>query len=321
MKVLVTGGGGFAGVHLLRELRRVGVEDLAATLLGELPPAAEMPEDLAGVEWLSMDVGSRESVREVVERVRPEQVYHLAGQASVGASFRAPLATWEVNATGTLRLMQALAEISPRPRRLLLTSSAEVYGAVPGDRQPVAEDWPFRPLTPYGASKAAAEVAALQAGAASGIEVIVSRSFNHIGPGQDERFVLPSMARQLVEMRSAAERVLWVGNLSVDRDFLDVRDVARAYALLMNEGEAGLAYNVCSGLAHPLADVVGRLVELSGTGAELSVDPERVRPADIPSMVGDAARLRALGWAPRFSLDETLSDLLQEAEAKHERRN
>src|SRR5690606_33409436 len=250
-------------------------------------------------------------------RVRPEGVFHLAGQASVGASFEAPLATWEVNATGTVRLFSVLAREAPEVRRVVLASSAEVYGAVPEEEQPIGESAAYQPSTPYGASKAAAEVAALQLGGMYGIEVVVARAFNHVGPGQEERFVLPSMARQLVRIRQGgAEPILRVGNLGVRRDFLDVRDVTRAYRTLMEQAPAGGVFNVCSGVGQPLEKVIERLVELSGTGARIEVDPARVRPADIPVLVGDPTRLRALGWQPRIDLDRTLRDLLEDAELR-----
>ncbi len=317
VRVLVTGGGGFAGLHLLRELTLRGGLQLTATYIGRAPTARECGPELAGVEWVLADLTDARSLQDVIEQVQPRQVYHLAGQASVGASFADPLATWEVNATGTVRLMEALGSRGDYPVRVLLISSAEVYGAVPLREQPIGEDQLYRPITPYGGSKAAAEIAALQAGRARGIEVVVARSFNHIGPGQDERFVMASMAKQLAALRAlpVEERILRVGNLEVERDFLDVRDVARAYRFLMDEGAPGAAYNVCSGRAVSLRDIVERLVELSGSGARVEVEAARVRPADIPSLAGDNTRLRALGWEPRHGLDDTLRDLLAAAGA------
>jgi GDP-4-dehydro-6-deoxy-D-mannose reductase len=311
VKILVTGGGGFAGRHLLRDLLREGSAEVAATHLGGPPPLSD--EEMSRVRWMALDVNSDESVRRVMSEIQPDVVYHLAGQASVGRSLSAPLETWEVNATGTLRVLMRLAEVGAG-RRLLLISSAEVYGAVPPERQPIGEGAPVLPITPYGSSKAAAEVVALQMGASLGVEVVVARSFNHIGPGQDERFVLPSIARQLTRIRAGeADPVVWVGNLDVERDFLDVRDVVRAYRLLMASGEAGGTYNVSSGVARTLLSVVQRLLDLSESGARLEVDPSRVRPIDIPLLVGDASRLRRLGWEATRPLDETLRDLLEEA--------
>src|SRR5690606_2637898 len=193
--------------------------------------------------------------------------------------------------------------------------SAEVYGPVPAAAQPIGEDAPLRPTTPYGASKAAAEFAALQTAAQGGLQVVIARSFNHAGPGQDERFFLPSMARQLIRMKGAPDPVVRVGNVAVTRDFLDVRDVVRAYLSLMKSGENGGVYNVCSGEPRSLLDLVARLIVLSGSGARLEVDPERFRSVDIPMLIGDAARLRALGWKAEIDLEQTLRDLLSEADA------
>jgi GDP-4-dehydro-6-deoxy-D-mannose reductase len=287
-----------------------------------MPEGLVEADSIAGLEtvkWVPMDLLSSTSIAAAIGEVEPEQVYHLAGQASVRDSFADPETTWGVNATGTLRLLQALQTRNGEssPRRFLLISSAEVYGEVSPAAQPTPEETPIAPITPYGASKAAAETVALQMGRAGGIQVVIARSFNHIGPGQDERFVLASIARQLARIkRSAGDPVIKVGNLAVDRDFLDVRDVAQAYLRLMDSGEPLQVYNVCSGAALSLSDVVQRLVDLSESGARVEVDSTRFRPADIPLLVGDGSRLRQLGWAPHFNLDSTLRDLLIEAESR-----
>ena len=318
MRILVTGASGFAGGHLVAELLRVGEHEVTGTTYGEDPPraAAETEGSGGGVRWIDLDITSANAVREAIATVRPDQVYHLAGQASVGHSFDAPLLTWRINAMGTVHLLEAL-RAERCASRVLLVSSAEVYGAVDEAAQPTTEDHPLRPITPYGASKAAAEMAAVQAALGGMAEVVVARSFNHIGPGQDDRFVLPSFARQLWAMRRGeAIPELRVGNLEIWRDFLDVREVVSAYRVLMERGENAEAYNVCSGKSVSLQEVVVRLVELSGTNARLVVDPERVRAVDIPALVGDASRLRALGWTSQIPLDRTLADLLAAVEAR-----
>lgn len=318
MRILVTGAGGFAGQHLIAALlERGGSAIWGAALDGMAPaPGALTEEELARVTWIPLDVTSPGSVRGAIAEAAPERVYHLAGQSSVSGSFADPIGTWDVNATGTLRLLEALRSAGGQDVRALVVSSAEVYGAVPEERQPIAEDEPLRPITPYGASKMAAEAAGLQAAASGEVRVMVARSFNHAGPGQDERFALPSMARQLAEMRAGAcEPVLRVGNLSPLRDFLDVRDAVRAYIALVERGENGGVYNVCSGESLPMTEIIETLVRLSGTGAAIDVDPDRFRPVEIPLLVGDCSRLRALGWSAAIPLERTLTDLLEGAGA------
>jgi GDP-4-dehydro-6-deoxy-D-mannose reductase len=302
MRVLVTGAAGFVGYWLVRDLLAGGHSVFAASQDGRPPPRAA-----PGAEWVPLEVTSQPSVAAAMDAARPQAVFHLAGQASVGDSFNDPLGTWDVNATGTLRVACAL----PPGARLLLVSSAEAYGVVPEDEQPIREDRPLRPTNPYAASKAAAEMAALQSGC-GGADVVVARAFNHTGPGQDARFALPSFARQVAEIRAGrAEPLLRVGNLSARRDLLDVRDVVRAYVRLVEAGEPGGVYNVCSGEARSMAEAVDELVEISGTRARVEVDPARVRPVDLPLLLGDNARLRALGWTPEIPFRRTLGDLLE----------
>jgi GDP-4-dehydro-6-deoxy-D-mannose reductase len=308
---LITGAAGFAGQHLARELLASGHQVVGGTLNGTPPaPGVLSASETERVRWVALDITCDEQIRSVLAETRPHRVFHLAAQSSVGFSFSDVLGTWAANATGTLRLLCALAE-SEDPPRLLFVSSSEVYGVVPEHEQPIEELRPLAPTNPYGASKAAAEIVVLQMGAAGGLHVVVARSFNHTGPGQSTRFSLPNWAEQLAELSHAATRpVLQVGNLEARRDLLDVRDVVRAYRILIEHGEQGGIYNVCSGEAHRLRDIVESMVEVSATGARIQVDPERLRPVDTPLILGDPRRVRSLGWSPEIELRQTLTDLL-----------
>jgi GDP-4-dehydro-6-deoxy-D-mannose reductase len=302
MRVLVTGAAGFVGGHLLADLLADGCE-----VWGTLQPGHSAPAGSEGVRWIEMELTASDSVAAALAAAAPARVFHLAAQASVGESYRDPLATWEVNATGTLRLAEAL----PAGARMLFVSSAEVYGLVPEREQPITEERPLRPTNPYAASKAAAEMAVAEVAHTRGAHVVIARSFNHTGPGQDTRFALPAFAAQLAAIRAGKQPpCLKVGNLEARRDFLDVRDVVRAYRILLERGKAGRAYNVASGEARSLAALVDELVAISGTGARLEPDAARVRPLDLPLLCGDSAALRGLGWKPQRPLRDTLRDLL-----------
>jgi GDP-4-dehydro-6-deoxy-D-mannose reductase len=298
VRALVTGAAGFVGRHLIASLLAEGVEVWAG-----VQDQTHMDRSLSdAIRWVVVDVTRRDSVEHAVAEARPDQVFHLAGQASVAGSFQDPVGTWDVNAMGTVRLLEAL----PAGAAFVLASSAEVYGDVPEAEQPIREGRPLRPGNPYAASKAAAEMACVSATGVRGVRAVIARSFNHTGPGQDPRFALPSFARQLA--RGATS--LQVGNLQARRDLLDVRDVVRAYRCLADRGQGGQVYNVCSGRAVSMRDALDLLVSIAGRPVPVCVDPERVRPVDVPLLQGDPSRIRSLGWSADIPLATTLADLL-----------
>ncbi len=311
MKVLVTGADGFVGRWVLRALRAAGHEVVAAAQPGRHRPGGMTEAERAAVSWIPLELGDLRSVRQAAERPC-DAVIHLAAVASGGDALRDPGVAWSVNAAGTARL---LGEFGRRRQAeetdplVLVVSTAEVYGT--GPVRPLLETDPVAPRSPYAASKAGAELAATETGLRTGLRVVVARAFPHTGPGQDERFVAPAFARRLRGARLAGARVVKVGNLEPVRDFLDVRDVAAAYVALLSRGAAGEVYNVASGRGVALQELFDRLAAIVGVNAIAEPDPEFMRRADIPSLVGDNRKLTAAtGWAPAIPFDQTLRDLV-----------
>jgi len=302
-RVLVTGSHGFVGSHLVPRLARSG-----ARVSGLEPAAHGLVPGLNDIQVA--DLREPAAVRAVVRGVQPDAIVHLAAISSAARSFEDPSATFMVNAIGTWNLLSAVRDESPAAR-VLVVSSSEVYGPQPeGSR--IGEDVPFRPVSPYGLSKAVAESIAETAGGSWGLDVIRARSFAHTGPGQTETFVIPGWAAQIARIeRGEAPPVLQVGNLEVTRDMIDVRDVVEAYLALLERGARGVAYNVCGGTGVRLADLAPRLAGMARVPVRIEVDPARFRPADVPWLVGDPTRIEAAtGWRPTVPLEETLSSVL-----------
>jgi GDP-4-dehydro-6-deoxy-D-mannose reductase len=297
MHVLITGISGFIGPHLARHLLEKG-DRVSGTYLVDHPAFPEAGD----VRLFEADLQDRAALERVVREAAPDAVVHLAGLSHVGESWSRMSDYFRVNVLGTDNLLAAAAG-----RRVVIASSAEVYGLVPEEDQPISEDRTVDPRTPYALTKAAAERLALLSGA------VVARSFNLVGPGQSTKFALPTFAEQLAGFRRGArgerEPVLRVGNLSARRDFVHVDDGAEAFRLLAEKGERGGVYNIASGRAFSIQEALERLMALSGVDARIEPDPERMRPVDLPLLLGDARPLRALGWTPRRTLDDALSDL------------
>ena len=311
MRVLVTGAGGFVGTHLIAALRSRGHDVVPADRIAHGDDQDTLP----------LDVRDAHAVRGAVELARPDAIAHLAAQAFVPASLIDPVETFDVNALGALRLLEAARALAdqggPRPR-VLVVSSGDVYGAQPRDALPLRESTAPLPRSPYAASKIAAEALAVAYSRAWGVDAVVTRAFNHIGPGQDERFAVVAFALQIARVAAGGAPRVLVGNLEASRDFLDVRDVCDAYVLLLEgRGAAGEIYNVCSGTATPMREILRRLIELAHVPVEVRDDPARMRPADVPVSVGDAAKLRAAtGWAPRIPLVAALRAVYDDARSR-----
>jgi GDP-4-dehydro-6-deoxy-D-mannose reductase len=293
VRALVTGAAGFVGRHLVAQLEAAGDEVIETD--------REQGLDILDLDGLAALFGDG----------RPEVVYHLAGQADVGGSWSRPVETFRVNAEGTMNVLLAAADAGVD--RVLAVASADVYGQVPTDELPIGEDRPLRPHSPYGASKAAADLIALQAHLGRGLGVIRARPFNHLGPGQSDRFVASALASRIAHNELDGGDRIPVGDLTPRRDFTDVRDVVRAYRLLVERGEPGEAYNVCSGTDVSVQEIADRLVALADLPMTLATDPDLLRPVDTPVLRGDPTRLReATGWTPEIPLEQTLADVLDD---------
>jgi GDP-4-dehydro-6-deoxy-D-mannose reductase len=304
--VWVTGGNGFAGGHLCRELERRGLPVLAI--------------DRSGCDQGCVDIelADPDAVGRAFEEDPPAQIIHLAGQSSGRVSLDQPVETVRNNVSITHGILEAIRLREPERRpRLLAVGSCEEYGFVAGEQElPLAEDQPLRPSNPYVVSKAAQTLLCQQYRRTWGLETLAVRAFTHTGPGQDARFVFSAWARQIATIEREGGR-LHVGNLAVSRDVSDVRDVARAYADLLEVDWPWDVVNLCSGRETRLEDALAILVGAARIPIEVETDPALFRPADVPRFVGSAERLRRMtGWAPETAIETTLTDLLEDWRAR-----
>lgn len=309
MRVFVTGATGFAGSHLVEQLLADGhqVFGLVHPTSGHLP----WPEDrrFEPIQGNLLDLGSLRAAFEVSE---PEQVFHLAGQASPQMSWRDPAGTFAVNTGGTANMLEA-ARASGRPKVVIVTS-AHILNRASEDGQPLTEETTPAPQDPYGISKMAAAMLAPVYWERYGLPVVEARPFNHIGPRQAPGFVVPDFASQVAAVKlGLAEPEIRVGSLDVERDFTDVRDVVSAYRALANRGAPGESYLVCSGKSVSIRWILDTLIELSGCQVTVTIDPDLLRPADSSRIVGSNLKInRQTGWRPTIGLRQSLSDTLDD---------
>ncbi len=306
MRILITGAAGFVGRHLLNHLASA---DPDAELHGTVLNARDSVH--LAVVCHTVDLTAANQVRALISGLRPDRIYHLAAQASPRLSFQDPWGTLANNIQAQLNLILACREAGIQPR-MLVVSSAEIYG--PGDGSAITEDAPLQPTSPYGVSKAAQDLLGLQYFLSDKLPILRARPFNHFGPGQREGFVAPDFAMQIARIEAGAqEPVLEVGNLSPRRDFTDVRDIVRAYRLIVEHGDAGAAYNVASETTHSIQEMLDTLLSFSRSKITVRVNPARMLPVDVPVRLGCAARLRAdTGWQPQTPFEQTLLDLLND---------
>lgn len=307
MRVLITGAGGFAGSHLAEHLRHRPDLEVWGVDRGGTREADYLPPYHA----LVADLRDPAETRAVIHDIRPERIFHLAGQAFVGESWADPWATLETNLRAQVNLCEAVLAEGLRPRVLVL-GSMEEYGRVRPEELPISEAQPLRPDSPYGVSKVGQDLLGLQYFLSRGLPVVRVRPFNHIGPRQSPKFVAPAFASQIAAIEAGRQPpVLHVGNLGARRDFTDVRDMVRAYALALEHGEPGEVYNLGSGRSRSIQELLDCLLDFSTCPITVEIDPARLRPSDIADVVCDATAFRGrAGWEPRIPFEQSLRDLL-----------
>ncbi|MBN2422259.1 GDP-mannose 4,6-dehydratase [Candidatus Woesearchaeota archaeon] len=303
MKALITGAEGFVGYYLIKELLSQGY-DVTGTNIGEIPENTKK----LGIAFFKLDILDRNSVKKTFNKLQPDAVFHLAAISSVKFSMDNPELTMKVNVEGTKNILEAAFGLKNNSK-VLVIGSANEYG-IP-ESVPITEKHKLNPLSPYAESKVECEKLAKKY-AEKGLNAIIVRSFNHIGPGQSEQFVCSAFAKQIADIEKGNEPVIKVGNLSAKRDFTDVRDVVKAYALAVKKCDSGSPYNICSGKAFSIQEILESLLRLSKVKVEIKKDPLRMRKSDIPVLLGDNSRFSGkTGWLPEIPIEQSLKDILE----------
>ncbi len=315
-KALITGVSGFVGPYLVKHLVNNGFEVFGIDRSGKDPnrertigPSRSSDLGVEGCAVERCDVTDYAAISAVTKRIGPDFIFHLAGQSSVALSWKEPELTRKVNVGGTKNLLEAVAAANINPK-ILIVSSAEVYGIA--KKFPTPESHPLQPVSPYGESRLEQEKLALECFRSTGMKIVISRSFNHTGPGQPPELVCSDFARQIADIEKGKQQpVVRVGNLKIKRDFTDVRDVVNAYLLLLEKGNAGEAYNVCSGRTLAIGEILDKLVKISRLDVRVEHEKSRISEAVVPVLHGDNSKMRAAtGWKPTVDFDDTLAALL-----------
>lgn len=311
MKILITGITGFAGSHLAEYILN-HVED--AEIYGSIRWRSNRKNIASFENYLKLcecELRDSKSVRDLIEYVKPKYLFHLAGHSYVPASWNSPNDTIINNIIGVINVFEAVRKVSP-DCRIHLACSSEEYGLVFEEELPITEENPLRPLSPHGVSKVAEDLLGYQYYQSYGLDIVRTRAFNHIGPRGGELFVASNFAKQVAEIELGLRvPVVYVGNLDARRDFTDVRDMVRGYWLSLQKGKAGEVYQICSGNAYTIKKVLNIILSQSGKNIEIKIDPTRMRPSDVPVLLGTYKKFnRATGWEPKISVEQTLIDLL-----------
>ncbi len=308
MKVLITGISGFAGSHLAEYALSKEAEVHGTTRWRSKLENLQEIKDVITLH--ECDINDSFAFRDIIKKVKPDYIFHLAAQSFVKASWTEPYQTLHTNIIGELNLFEAVRSISNYKPRILIAGSSEEYGHTDVE---LTEDSPLRPLSPYGVSKVAQDLLGFQYFKSYGMHIIRTRGFNHTGPRRGEVFVCSTFAKQIAEIEKDKSKlpIIKVGNLDAERDFTDVRDMVKGYWLALEKGEPGEVYNICSGKSIPIKNILRKLLSLSKREIKIRNDPERMRPSDLKVLVGNNTKFtEKTGWKPSINIDQTLEDLL-----------
>lgn len=311
MRVLITGITGFAGSHLAEYILTHHPEVEVYGLIRWRSRRENIVHIEDKITLVEGDLKDIVSLKKMLANVKPDRIFHLAAQSFVPTSWKCPAETFSINAIGQINLFEAILDLGLSPK-IQIAGSSEEYGLVYENEIPMKETNPLRPLSPYAVSKVAQDLLAFQYWKSYGLRTVRTRGFNHTGPRRGEVFICSNFARQIAEIeKEKRDPVILVGNLEAKRDFTDVRDIVRAYWLSLEKGEEGEVYNIGTGRAYAMQDILDMLISLSQVKVEVKVDPERLRPSDVPILLADSSKFRQLtGWKPRIPLRQSLEDLL-----------
>jgi len=312
MKILVTGITGFAGSHLADYILDNHPDVQVYGLVRWRSRMENIVHIQDRIHLVEGDLKDMSSLKKCLEEVQPDRIFHLAAQSFVPTSWKCPAETFAINALGQIHLFEAILSVGISPR-IQIAGSSEEYGLVNSDEVPMKETNPLRPLSPYAVSKVAQDLLGWQYFKSYGLRVIRTRGFNHTGPRRGEVFICSNFAKQIVEIeKKKREPLISVGNLEAKRDFTDVRDMARAYWLSLEKGKEGDVYNVGTGKSYSIREILDMLLGMSKVEVKIAVDPDRLRPSDVPVLLSDSSKFRQLtGWEPRIPFNQSLEDLLE----------
>ena len=304
-KALIIGSAGFVGNYLIDCL----VDEFGMSVYGTKLAEQEYTNKKATI--INLNILKKDEINSLLDALHPDYIFHLAAQSSVSVSWKDPQITVDINIKGAINLFEALKDLNYKPR-VLVIGSGEEYGYIKNSKIPISEDTTLYPGNIYAATKACQNKIGSIYAKAYGLNIILVRAFNHIGPGQAPLFVVSDFCKQVAEIeKGLKEPIIYVGNLKAERDFTDVRDVVRAYALLIQKGIPGETYNVGSGKALTIKSILDKIINNSKKKIEIKVSPEKYRPIDVPRIEADVSKLKAItGWEPKYSIDITIKNVL-----------